>query len=77
MPRTLDIDALIVRPLADLAAAREYFMAHPDPVPAPRADGCPECGAFPEIGVASGSNLPRQYRAHVPAGGRCTSSWHD
>lgn len=64
--------ARLIASLADLAAAREYAAAYPEACPAPRADGCPECGASP--GIIAGTRL---YRAWVPSGGRCTSAWHE
>lgn len=68
----MDIKQAIVSSLTDLAAAREYAAAYPDSCPAPRADGCPDCGAFP--GIIPGT---RHYRAWVPSGGRCASAWHE
>lgn len=59
---------VLAESLAGLALARERLMSFPDPIPAPRSDGCPECGAFPGV--------DRSYRAWVPSGGRCVAAWH-
>lgn len=64
--------ALIIGSLSDLAAAREYAAAYPEPVKPARNDHCPDCGACP--GIIPGT---RQYRAWVPSGGRCGSAWHE